>query len=146
MKIEDLFFFAQKAFEMQCKSSFHCTVERSVTSKDELFDTLNKQFKFPVFGWNWDALNDALCDLAQIKEQKIIIYHDKICMDSMTLSTYLSCLTTAALIWKKYSYKHIFIPVFKIEDKDNIIKILHSSEINEEFNILKEQIKLPSKE
>lgn len=66
--------------------------------------------------------------------------HDKIEMDNKTLSICLSCLVTAVLIWKKHSYRHIFIPIFLVEDKENVVRILHSADINEEFNILKKQI------
>lgn len=34
----------------------------------------------------------------------------------------------------------MFIPIFLVEDKENVMKILHSADINGEFNILRKQI------
>ena len=66
--------------------------------------------------------------------------HDKIEIDDKILSIYLSYLVTAVLIWEKHSYRHMFIPIFLVEDKENVMKILHSADINVEFNILRKQI------
>lgn len=46
----------------------------------------------------------------------------------------------AVLTWEKHSYRHMFIPIFLVEDKENVMKILHSADINGEFNILRKQI------
>lgn len=142
MKIDSFFIFRKKIVEVKNDLDFYCCVKNDIKTKEELFYTLDNQFKFTVFGWNWDALNDALCDLEQITQKKIILMHEKIGLDNLTLSIYLSCLVTAVLIWEKNSYKHIFMPIFLEDDKEEIIKILHSASIKEQFDILKGQIHL----
>lgn len=71
MKAENIFYFVQRPKKLSYASIAFCFVQNTIKAKEELFYSLNKQFKFPIFGWNWDALNDALCDLEHIRQKKL---------------------------------------------------------------------------
>ncbi|MBS6829990.1 MAG: barstar family protein [Desulfovibrio sp.] len=59
MKAENLFYFVQRPQKVSYASTVFCFVQHTIKTKKNLFYFLNKQFKSPAFGWNWDALNDA---------------------------------------------------------------------------------------
>jgi len=62
MKIENLFCFTKYPRRILRKSVFCCYIQCCIRSENDLFYTLNKQLDFSVFGWNWNALHDALSD------------------------------------------------------------------------------------
>jgi hypothetical protein len=142
MKIENLFYFTKYPRRVQSNSILCCYIQSSIQSENDLFYSLNEQLKFSVFGWNWNALHDSLCDFEGIKEINIVIIHDKLNLHEDVLSDYLLCLMRNALTWKKYSHEHRFFPVFSISDKSNILKILYSNELQTWFKVDSEHFQL----
>jgi Barstar (barnase inhibitor) len=53
-------------------------IPRGVRSKEKLFSILADKLRFPrYFGWNWDALEECLRDLAWLPaHQGVVIAHD----------------------------------------------------------------------
>lgn len=135
MKIESLFYFVQQPRKLSNRLIQFCFIKSEIKTTDELFYALNEQLKFPVFGWNWDALIDALCNFENIKKRNIVIMHEVIHIQNKVLDDYVLCLMTAALTWKKYSNEHRFFPIFSIKDKEKIRQILYSDNIQKWFEI-----------
>lgn len=137
MKIENLFRFIRHPKKIPNISSIlFCYIPKNIISADELFHSLNQQLNLQVFGGNWDALMDTLCDFEDVKEKYIIIMHETTSMNNNILFYYLSCLMAAALTWKKYSNEHIVSPIFSENDKEKIIKILYSDKLQRRFKII----------
>lgn len=82
------------------KDAFVVVVDKDIFSIDELFRTFNDEFKFPYFGFNWDALLDCLRDFDWIKQNEIILYHEKIPnINKKDLDIYLEILCYAVSDW-----------------------------------------------
>ncbi|MBS6829993.1 MAG: barstar family protein [Desulfovibrio sp.] len=142
MKMENLFYFVQHPQKLSYSSIAFCFIEKDVKTTDELFYALDNQFKFCVFGWNWDALKDALCGFDNEKKRNIVIMHEAINMNNSVFYNYLLCLMSAALVWKKHSNKHRFFPIFSVEDREKIMKILYTDEPQEWFKVFCENLGL----
>lgn len=136
MKIENIFYFVETPTRLSNTSIQFCFITSEIKTTDELFYTLNDQLKFPVFGWNWDALIDALCGFENIKKRNIVIMHEAINMQDKVLNDYILCLMVAGLTWKKYSNEHRFFPIFSTKDKEKIMQILYSDAIQNWFKVL----------
>lgn len=133
MKIENLFYFTKYPRRILRKSVLCCYIQCSITSENDLFYTLNKQLDFSVFGWNWNALHDALSDFEGVKEKNIVIVHEKLNLQEKILYEYILCLISATLLWKKYSHLHRFFPVFSDLDKTIILEMLYCEEMQRRF-------------
>lgn len=58
------------------KDCFLVSIGQKVGTKNELLEILNDKFRFPYFGFNWDALWDVLNDLSWIEQRKILLIHE----------------------------------------------------------------------
>ena len=135
MKIENLFCFTKYPRRILRKSILCCYIQDNIECENDLFNSLNEQLKFSVFGWNWDALHDSLCGFEGIKQRNIVIIHEKLNINEYILHKYILHIMRASLLWKKYSYEHRLFPIFFIADRDKIIKILYSKNIQNWFKI-----------
>ncbi|HMR47588.1 MAG: barstar family protein [Bacteroidetes bacterium] len=53
-------------------------IPKEIKTKDELLKHLSFVLNLPkYFGFNWDALQECLCDLHWQKEKKLIIIHEQ---------------------------------------------------------------------
>ena len=133
MKIENLFYFTKYPRRILRNSILCCYIQNSIQSENDLFYSLNEQLKFSVFGWNWNALHDSLCDFEGTKEINIVIMHKKLKLQEDFLYEYVLCLISAAIVWKKHSHKHRLFPIFSVLDKASILKMLYSEEMQRRF-------------
>lgn len=52
-------------------------VPRGIRSKQKLFAVLGDKLHFPAyFGWNWDALEELLCDLTWLPAKSAVVVHE----------------------------------------------------------------------
>lgn len=79
---------------------FKVLIPRNVSSKVDLFSVLLREFKFPYFGANWDALRDCLRDLSWIAEDKIVVVHEDLpALPEPDIEIYLEILSEAVDDW-----------------------------------------------
>ena len=135
MKIENLFYFTKYPRRILRKSILCCYIQDNIEYENDLFNSLNEQLKFSVFGWNWDALHDSLCGFEGVKQRNIVIIHEKLNINEYILHKYILHVMRASLLWKKYSYEHRLFPIFFIADRDKIIEVLYSKNIQNWFKI-----------
>lgn len=97
-----------------------------VHSEKELMNELNSKFKFPYFGYNWDALYDLLRDFHWIDQKKIVMVHDQMPdFDHASMKIYILLLRDSINDWK-LGEDHILEVIFPEEGKSLIRAILHS--------------------
>lgn len=97
-----------------------------VHNETELMNELNSKFKFPYFGFNWDALYDLLRDFHWINQKKIVLVHDEMPkFDDASMKTYILLLRDSVNDWK-VGEDHSLEVIFP-EKGENLIKgILNS--------------------
>ena len=83
-------------------------VRPEIKNKNELFELFCSQLKFPeYFGENWDAFYDCLADLSWVYEQKIVIQHKDIPLESINeKKIYIQILSDLVDHWNKYKEFH----------------------------------------
>ena len=70
-------------------------VRPEIKNKNELFELFCSQLKFPeYFGENWDAFYDCLADLSWVYEQKIVIQHKDVPLESINEKK-----TSLSMLW-----------------------------------------------
>lgn len=100
VNLATLFFTQNSNLIAEKKNAFVVVVDKEIFSIDELFRTFNDAFRFPYFGFNWDALLDCLRDLDWINANEIILYHDRIPnLNEKELGIYLEILCYAVSDW-----------------------------------------------
>jgi len=105
-----LLFTQTSDFIAEKKSAFVVVIDKEIFTIDELFRTFNDAFRFPYFGFNWDALLDCLRDLDWINQDEIILYHEKIPnLDEKDLGIYLEILCYAVSDWRGYPDKSFYV-------------------------------------
>ncbi len=93
-------------------------------SEAELLNEYYLQFKFPYFGFNWDALLDCLGDLDWIKQKDIIVYHQELPkLAERDLKIYIEILFELIFHWNKYE-SHNFYVYFNLKDYSIIKEIM----------------------
>lgn len=99
----------------------------TVHDKRELLDELSEALHFPsYFGYNWDALNELLCDFHWIAEKEIIIIHEGLSnMNRDDLKLYIKIILSSLDSWKQDT-KHIVKYVFRTKDKALIQCIMNT--------------------
>ena len=117
--MENLFYFVQHPKKLSYSSIAFCFIEKDVKTTDELFYAFDNE-----------------------KKRNIVIMHEAINMNNSVLYNYLLCLMSAALVWKKHSNKHRFFPIFSVEDREKIMKILYTDEPQEWFKVFCENLGL----
>lgn len=86
--------------------SFHRVALAQPARKTELLETLARELRFPDwFGQNWDALQDALCDLSWLPRSRgIVLVIEEGAAPSAragTLETFVEVLRSAAAYWER---------------------------------------------
>ena len=92
-------------FTMQ-KDVFVTNID-SVKSKLELLGELNTKLHFPYFGFNWDSLQELLCDLHWIQEKNIIIVHKGLFLPPKDLEVYSTIAHDSEKYWLNYPDEHV---------------------------------------
>lgn len=107
------------------KNVFFVRLDPMLTTTDDLLKSLYYLLWLPgYFGFNWNALNDCLCDLEWIAEEKVVIVHDSVPnIPEKDLKIYLEVLMDAACSWKNGEQHQLEI-VFQKRDKEVIEKLL----------------------
>ena len=86
------------------RNSFIASVRSGLRTKADLLTELAQKLAFPSYvGRNWDALADALCDLAWIERTVVILLHRDIPnLPAADLKTYVSVLEDAQRSWQPH--------------------------------------------
>ncbi|MEI7087542.1 barstar family protein [Pectobacterium versatile] len=109
---------------------FCARIDPEIRSSIELLKSLYYLLWFPgYFGFNWNALNDCLCDFSWVVNKKIILIHEEIpeLLDEEKV-IYLDILNQAILSWKEDN-SHDFEVYFKQKDKQRIEELLAFAKI-----------------
>lgn len=128
--VNDNFFYYEDDVDVPESKFFYCVLE-NIYSETELCSEYDKQFKFPYFGFNWDALRDSLCGLDEwIKEKIIIIIHkDLPHLREKEFSIYISVLYDVCELWGKYPDVleiKVFFPQRHKQKIQEILKTINS--------------------
>lgn len=93
-----------------------------VGSKKDLLVKLKEQLSFPYFGYNWDALDEVLCDLEWIINKRIVLFHEKTpSLSEDDLKIYLDILQNAVSVHRERGVQELIV-AFPEEDKDVLSK------------------------
>ncbi|WP_313626501.1 barstar family protein [Kosakonia sp.] len=127
------FKFYEKYPSLDISQVFCARIDPEIRLSSELLKSFYYLLWFPgYFGFNWDALNDCLCDFSWIDSKKIAIIHEKIPeLPDEEKVIYLDILNHAILSWKEDN-THDFDVYFKQEDKKNIEELLALARNNKE--------------
>jgi len=119
------FYFIENPAEINNKSNaYFVTIINDNISEEDLFNEYYAKFKFPYFGFNWDALNDCLGGLEWIEQKNVIIYHPQLPqLNEKDLKIYLEILRNAVSLWNKYE-EHNFEVYFNLKDFDKVQQIV----------------------
>jgi len=119
------FYFIETQEEINNKeNAYFVTIINDNFSKDDLLNVYYIKLKFPYFGFNWDALEDCLRDLAWIEQENVIIYHPQLPqLNEKDLEIYLDILRGIVGHWKKYE-EHNFEVYFNLKDYDQVKQII----------------------
>lgn len=130
--VKDFFFYYKDDIDISESNIFYC-VFKDIYTESALYRTYDQQFKFPYFGFNWDALRDSLCGLDEwMKEKKIVIIHKNLPqLGEKDFKIYISVLYDVCELWEKYPDILEFKVFFPVESKSIIQKILKN--INSRF-------------
>ena len=125
--VKDIFFYYKDDVDMSESNVFYCVLE-NIYSKLELNKAYDQQFKFPYFGFNWDALEDSLCGLDEMmKEKKILIIHKNLPqLGEKDFRIYISVLYDVCELWEKYPDVLEIKVYFPLEYKSIIQEILRN--------------------
>lgn len=131
-----LFKFYEKYPSLDISQVFCARIDPETRLSSELLKSFYYLLWFPgYFGFNWDALNDCLCDFSWIDSKKIAIIHERIPeLPDEEKVIYLDILSHAILSWKEDN-AHDFEVYFKQEDKKNIEKLLAFARNNKESKV-----------
>ena len=94
-----------------------------VSSKIDLFKELNEKLHFPYFGFNWDSLDELLRDFFWIRQKKIIIVHNSLCLSPRDYNIYMSIVNSSERFWLNYPDEHIlkFHGISTIRGTDSVL-------------------------
>lgn len=125
--VNDNYFHYKDNVDVLESNVFYCELE-NICSETELYSEYDKQFNFPYFGFNWDALRDSLCGLDEwMKEKKIIIIHKELPhLEERDLRIYISVLYDVCELWGKYPDVLEFKVFFPQHYKEKIREILRT--------------------
>jgi len=119
------FYFIEKQEEISNKNdAYFVTIVSDNFSEENLLNEYYKKFKFPYFGFNWDALLDCLRDLEWIEQINIIVYHPQLPqLNKKDLKIYLEILRDAIWDWKQWE-EHNFEIYFNMQDYNKVQKLI----------------------
>ena len=101
--VKDVFYYYKDFVDVSSPSAFQCTI-RHICTESQLYTTYAQQFKFPYFGYNWDALIDCLCELdGWIQNRQIVIIHQEMPrLEEVELRIYIRVLNIVYDFWQQY--------------------------------------------
>jgi len=120
------FYFIENYEEINNKNDvFFVTIINDNFSEEDLLNEYYIKFKFPYFGFNWDALLDCLRDLEWIKQKNIIVYHPQLPqLNKKNLKIYLEILSNVMESWKQWK-EHNFEVYFNLKNYDKVQHIMN---------------------
>jgi hypothetical protein len=82
---------------------FVAELPEEITTVDQLFQAYYELLEFPgYFGFNWNAMDECLCDLVWIKNRRVIIVHKALpSIEDSQVKIYLDVLAYCVREWKK---------------------------------------------
>jgi hypothetical protein len=114
-------------------NSFVVKIPQGIADVQVLFDILKDKLDFPVWGDNWNSLDELLRDLSWIKNTNIIIVHE----DVPPLKEIWNYVTYIRVLWSgitRYGvpkdvefHNHLYV-VFPKKYRDEIARILENKE------------------
>jgi len=115
------FYFIEKPEEIKNKNNaYFVTIINDNSSKDDLLNEYYTKFKFPYFGFNWDALDECLGDLDWIEQKDVIVYHPQLPqLNEKDLKIYLEILRDTVRDWEQWE-EHNFEVYFNLKDYDRV--------------------------
>ncbi|MDR1763281.1 MAG: barstar family protein [Dysgonamonadaceae bacterium] len=124
------FYFINDVKEIGNINSYFVEIIGNNLSKEDLMNNYYTKFKFPYFGFNWDALWDCLCDLDWIGLKDIIIYHEVLPkLEDKDFKIYFKILRDAIGNWNIWN-EHNFKVYFNLKNYEETEKIIESSLLN----------------
>lgn len=122
---EDKYFYYQDNEYISESNTSYLEIEDK-NSKEELLSIYDTHFKFPYFGFNWDALEDSLRCLNEfINENSVVIFHKNLPqLEERLLKIYISVLFDACDFWEKYPDILSFQVYFPTKDQEIIQSFL----------------------
>ena len=112
------------------KNALVVEVPDCFAEREQLFEYLRKQLRFPYFGGTWDALYDLLCDLSWLEEEKVVLMHKSIPLarcDQML--AYLHLLRDAVKTWRGQGTPRLVV-IFPLECRSLVTWALNSRRID----------------
>jgi len=80
---------------------FQADIRGGIAGPAALFEEYDRLFKFPCFGFNWDALDECLGDLQWISQPQVIIKHDTLPrLSKNDFRLYMEVLCSAIEFWR----------------------------------------------
>src|ERR1700733_5353528 len=122
------FKFIPNVYSYKPKNTFIAVLPSGIKTKKELLKQLAIVLELPdYFGFNWDALNDCLCDLHWIEEKVVVLMHEDIpLVGTVDAKIYLQVLIDAVNNWKE-GEEHTLDIVFPEQLKVGIATSLRST-------------------
>ena len=118
------FIFGESSYDTS--EVFYARLSGEIYKVEQLFDALYYLLWFPgYFGFNWDALNDCLCDLNWIEEKVVVLVHKGLPkLPEKDLKIYLNVLFTTVKHWHANKF-HQLVVVFDETDRQKVIELLN---------------------
>lgn len=115
--VEEIDIYVEEIENLAPSENLVAIVPAGIRLEEKLFSILSKEFKFPYFGWNWDALNDCLHDFSWTEIFQITVIHrDLPALGTHPTRIYLDILACCVEDWKPYKDYQLKV-VFPLSQK-----------------------------
>jgi hypothetical protein len=98
---------------LRTSDDFVAELPEEITTVDQLLQAYDELLEFPgYFGFNWNAMDECLCDLQWIENLRVIIVHKALPdIEDSQVKIYLSVLADCVREWKKHE-AHVVVVAF----------------------------------